>query len=51
MAKSGSQKPHVEAMIQTLKEQRVHRQRLETLPHVGRSIADLIHFFNHRRPH
>lgn len=40
----------VERVIQTLKEQCVHRYRLESLTHASRVIADLIGFYNHRRP-
>lgn len=41
----------VERVIRTLKEQRVHRQRLENLQHASRAIGDWIQFYNHRRPH
>lgn len=41
----------VERMIRTLKEQCVHRHRIETLPHASRVISDWIQFYNHRRPH
>lgn len=41
----------VERMIGTLKEECVHRHRLETLQHAGRVIGYWIGFYNHRRPH
>jgi len=41
----------VERVIRTLKEQCVHRQRFESLPHASRIISDWIGFYNQRRPH
>ena len=41
----------VERVIQTLKEQCVHRQRLDSLQHATRAIGDWIAFYNYRRPH
>jgi len=41
----------VERVIRTLKEQRVHRHRFETLQHASRVISDWIQLYNHRRPH
>ena len=40
----------VERGIRTLKEQRVHRHRFETLTHAIRTIDDCIHFYNYQRP-
>jgi len=41
----------VERLIQTLKEQCVHRHRFETLQHASRVIGDWVGFYNTRRPH
>ena len=41
----------VERVIRTLKDQCVHRHRLEALQHASREIGDWIGFYNHRRPH
>lgn len=41
----------VERLIRTLKEQCVHRHRLETLQHASRVIGDWINFYNQKRPH
>ena len=41
----------IERVIRTLKEQCVHRHRLETLQHASRVITDWIGFYNYRRPH
>lgn len=41
----------VEREIRTLKEQYVHRHRIESLQHASRVIADWIGFYNHWRPH
>ncbi len=48
---SPEQNGMVERVIRTLKDQRVHRHRFETLQHAMRVIADWIGFYNHRRPH
>ncbi|WP_290439238.1 integrase core domain-containing protein [Xanthomonas oryzae] len=41
----------VEQVIRTLKEQCVHRHRLESQTHALRVIADWIAFYNPQRPH
>ena len=41
----------VERVIRTLKDQRIHRHRFESLQHATRTIEDWIQFYNHRRPH
>jgi len=41
----------VERVIQTLKEECVHRYRFETLQHASQVIADWIQLYNHRRPY
>lgn len=41
----------VERVIRTLKDQRVHRHRFETLQHASRVIGDWIGFYSNRRPH
>ncbi|MNK16209.1 hypothetical protein D3C87_343700 [compost metagenome] len=41
----------VERVIQTLKEQCVHRHRLESQAHAVRVIADRIAFYNQQGPH
>ena len=41
----------VERVIQTLKEQCIHRQRFDSIQHAVRAIGDWISFYNHRRPH
>jgi putative transposase len=41
----------VERVIRTLKDQCVHRQRVESLQHASRAIAHWIPFYNHRQPH
>jgi putative transposase len=41
----------VERVIQTLKEQCVHRHRFESQQHAMRVISDCIQFYNSRRPH
>lgn len=41
----------VERAIRALKEQCLHRHRVETLRHASRVIGDSIRFYNHRRPH
>ena len=48
---SPEQNGMVERVIRTLKEQCVHRQRFESLPHASRVIADWIGFYNYQRPH
>lgn len=47
-------RPRVQALervIRTLKEQCVHRHRLESLQYASRVIADWIGFYNNQRPH
>jgi putative transposase len=41
----------VERVIRTLKEQCIHRQRLDSIQHATRAIGDWIIFYNTRRPH
>lgn len=41
----------MERLIRSLKEQCLHRQRLESLTHATRAIGDWIQFYNHKRPH
>ncbi len=41
----------VERVIRTLKKQRVHRHRFETLQHASLVIGDWIRFYNDKRPH
>nr|WP_295381188.1 integrase core domain-containing protein [Pseudoxanthomonas sp.] len=41
----------VERVIRILKEQCIHRHRLESPQHAIRVIGDWIQFYNHRRPH
>ncbi|WP_232462406.1 integrase core domain-containing protein [Bordetella genomosp. 9] len=38
-------------MIRTLKEQRTHRHRFESIQHVSRVIGEWIRICNDRRPH
>jgi putative transposase len=51
MPHSPEQNDLVERVIRTLKEQCVHRHRLESLRHASRQIGDWIHFYIHRRLH
>ena len=41
----------VERLIQTIKEQCVHRHRFESLQHANRVLSDWIQFYNEVRPH
>ncbi|WP_198666034.1 integrase core domain-containing protein [Tropicimonas sp. IMCC34043] len=41
----------VERVIRTLKEQRIHRHRFESIRHATRINGDWISFLNNRRPH
>jgi putative transposase len=41
----------LERHIRSVKEQCVHRHRLETLQHASRVNGDWIRFYNQRRPH
>ncbi len=41
----------IERVIRTLKEQCVHRHRVETQQHASRVIREWIRFYNRRRPH
>jgi putative transposase len=41
----------VERLIRTLKEQCLHRHRLETQRHAARVLSDWLQFYNTRRPH
>jgi putative transposase len=41
----------VERPIRTMKQQCVHRHRLENLQHASRVIGDCVGFYNTRRPH
>jgi len=38
-------------LIRSLKEQCVHRHRVESLAHASRVIGDWIQVYTHRRPH
>jgi transposase InsO family protein len=48
---SPEQNGMVELAIRTLKEQRAHRHRFESLQHASRVSGDWIGFYNHQRPH